>query len=86
MSIRDQNLKNMQDILVVLGEALSVIKTEVGKCEARVDHLKQGLIVEDQISPQPTVLDPLKAPEVVGADKDGNGGYGFRKDGADGEG
>lgn len=86
MSIRDENLKNMQDILTVLGEALGVIKAEVGKCETRVEHLKQGLIVEGQIGPQPTVLNPLDAPEIVGADKDGNGGMAFILDESDGEG
>jgi len=85
MSIRDDNLKSMQDILFVLGEALDVIKVEVVKCGERVKHLKAGLEVENQIGPTHTTINPLKAPEVVGADRDGNGGYGFSKEEPDGE-
>jgi len=86
MSIRDDNLKSMQDILVVLGETLDVIKAEVIKCRERVKHLKAGLEVENQIGPTHTTINPLKAPEIIGADRDGDGGHSFHKDESNGQG
>lgn len=86
MSMREQNLSAMRDILAGLSEALDVIHVEIEKCQARVKHMKHGLTVEEQIGTIVTTLDPLAAPEIVGADKDGNGGMAFVLDESDGEG
>jgi len=77
MSVREENLKCMNTILDALDETLDVITHELVKCKARIEHVRRGLEVEQQLG---RVVDPLKAPEIFGADKDGDGGFAFRLD------
>lgn len=77
MSVREENLMCMKTILAALDETLDVVTHELAKCKARIEHIRRGLEVEEQLG---RVVDPLKAPEVVEADKNGDGGFAFRLD------
>ena len=75
MNVRDDNFKNMNSLLDALEETLDVVTHELVKCKARIEHLRRGVQVEAQLGrTTPGVVDPLNAPEVVGADKNGEGG------------
>jgi len=81
MNVRNDNLKCVSDILDALDESIGTIMQELGKCKARVEHVRRGIYVEVQLSRRaPAILDPMNAPEIVGADKNGDGGCGFRLD------
>jgi hypothetical protein len=77
MAVRDENLRCVNQILDALDESLGVVVEELMKCKARVEHIRRGVHVEAQLG---RTVDPLKAPEVVGANKDGDGGFAFTLD------
>ena len=79
MTVRDNNLKTLRDTLLVMKETLATIHFEVNKLIQHCETISAGLIVEAELS-RGDVVDPLKAPEVIGADRDGNGGFAFRLD------
>lgn len=80
MSVREDNLKCVNSILDALDESLGTVIHELGKCKARVEHIRRGVEVEVQLGRVVNERDPLNAPEIVGADKDGDGGFAFRLD------
>lgn len=77
MAVRDDNLRCVNQILDALDESLGVVIEELKKCQARVEHVRRGVHVEAQLG---RTVDPLKAPEVIGADKNGDGGFAFTLD------
>lgn len=79
MTVRDDNLKCLRDTLTTMRETLAAIHFEVNKLIQQCETISAGLHVEQELS-RGDVVDPLKAPEFTGADKDGNGGFAFRLD------
>jgi hypothetical protein len=73
MTVRDDNLKCLRDTLSTMKETLATIHFEINKLIQQCETITAGLIVEEELS-RGGVVDPLKAPEVVGADKNGEGG------------
>ena len=75
--MNEENLKAMHDIISVMIEKLKSIREEVPGLINDCDHLRHGLITAQEEETVRTV-DPLQAPEIEGADKDGDGGFARR--------
>ena len=71
----NENIKALYDVLETMDSTLRAIHYEVNQLIMRVEVGKEGLRAIDAILPAPgRPRDPLDAPEVIGADKDGDGG------------
>jgi hypothetical protein len=81
MNVRSDNLKCLRDTINVMDESLRTIHFEINKLIQQCETLRAGLIVEQEIV-KGAIEDrnPLNAPEIVGADKNGDGGFAFRMD------
>lgn len=83
---RAENKKCMTDMLDTLDESIKSIRLACDSMLQTTENLRLGIMVESQL--ERTVKDIMDAPEIEGADADGEGGtvvedhngYGFTAD------
>lgn len=71
MNAREENQKCMRDMLDTLEESVNAVRMGCDSMLKNIENLRLGLMVEQQLRP---VQDIMDAPEVVGADANGEGG------------
>jgi hypothetical protein len=71
MNQRQENQKCIVDIADSMETMLRVIQDACAKMIKNCENLRVAATIDAQLS---RTVDPLKAPEVTGADKDGDGG------------
>ena len=74
----------MTDMLDTIDESLRSIHLACAGMLQTTENLRLGIMVETQL--QRTGKDIMDAPEIVGADRDGDGGHDFQKDESNGQG
>jgi len=75
MNARAENRKCMVDMIDTLEESIRSIQSACGNMLKTCENLRLGITVEAQL--ERTVKDIMDAPEIVGADADGEGGEVF---------